>query len=254
MICGCATGGAGSPGSLFGPKGTPWTIQCLELQGPNCLQQVEKVAETLRRTPGIRPKDVFVKSDSHGSARLYYGTYFRRSDPGKGIRPVPAAMRREMNLIRQLGDGSGRRYFGRAMPVRMPTPDVGNPDWALANVSADYSLQVAAFEPGGDFWQYKLAAAQYCALLRKKGHEAYYDHDRACSIVTVGAFGPEAVIIKPNGRAFYSSEVLALQRNELFQYNLVNGAIMRVRIEGGESVPVPSRLVKIPRPRESDPW
>ncbi len=254
MICGCATGGAGSVASLFSSKGAPWTIQCLELQGPDCVQQVEEVAETLRRTSGIRPKDVFVKNDSHGPARLYYGTYFRRSDRGKGMRPIPAGMRRDMNLIRQLGDGSGQRYFGRAMPVRMPTPDVGNPDWALANVSANYSLQVAAFEPGGDFWQYKLAAAQYCALLRKKGYEAYYDHGRACSVVTIGAFGPEAVITRPNGRAFYSSEVLALQRNELFQYNLVNGAIMRVRIEGGESVPVPSRLVEIPHPQESDPW
>ncbi len=157
-------------------------------------------------------------------------------------------------MIRQLGDTSGKRYFGRAMPVRMPTPDVGNPDWALANLSANYSLQVAAFEPGGDFWQYKQAAAQYCALLRKKGHEAYYDHDRACSIVTVGAFGPEAVITKLDGRAYYSSAVLALQRNELFQYNLVNGAIMRVRTQDGGSVPVPSRLVKIPHSGESDPW
>lgn len=254
MICGCATGGTGGAGFLFGPKGAPWTIQCQELQGPNSLQYAQEVAETLRRTPGIRRKDVFVKNDSHGPTRLYYGTYLRRSDRGKGLRPLPAGMRRDLDLIRQLGDSSGKRYFARAIPVRMPTPDVGNPDWALADVTASYSLQVAAFEPGGDFWQYKEAAAQYCALLRKKGHEAYYDHGRACSVVTIGAFGPEAVITRLDGRTYYSSKVLALQRNELFQYNLVNGAIMRVLNEAGDGVPVPSRLVKIPHAGESDPW
>lgn len=254
MMCACATGRTGGADSLFGSKGAPWTIQCLELRGPYRLQQIEQVAETLKNTSGIRPKDVFVRGESDGSARLYYGTYFRRAYRKKGTQTLPVKIRRDLDIIRQLGDGSGKRYFAYAMPVRMPTPDVGNRAWALVNVPAKYSLQVAVFEPAGDFWQYKEAAVQYCALLRKKGHEAYYHHGTACSMVTVGAFGPDAVIVRPDGRTYYSSEVLALQGDKLLKHNLVNGAIHRVRIDDGGSVPVPSRLVKIPRARESDPW
>ncbi len=254
MMCACATGRTGGSGSLFAAKGAPWTIQCLELRGPYGLRQVQQVAETLKNTSGIRPADVFVRDESDGSARLYYGTYLRRADRRTGKLALPGKMRKDLDLIRQFGDDSGKRYFAYAMPVRMPTPDVGNRDWALEDVPAKYSLQVAVFEPAGDFWQYKEAAVQYCDLLRKKGYEAYYHHGKACSVVTVGAFGPDAVIVRPDGRTHYSSDVLALQGDELFRHNLVNGAIHRVRNEDGGSAAVPSRLVEIPRSPESDPW
>ncbi|GAG17303.1 unnamed protein product, partial [marine sediment metagenome] len=93
----------------------------------------------------------------------------------------------------------------------------------------------------------------FCKLLRKKGYEAYYYHGNACSIVTVGAFGPSAVITGSDGLTYYSSEVLALQREELLKYNLLNGSVYRVRDEG-VSVPVPSRLVEIPHRREHERW
>lgn len=250
---GCAAGGTGQAGSLFGPKGTPWTIRCLELQGVYRVQQIEELAETLKRTPGIRSRDVFVGDDPDGYSRLYYGRYFCRANPRTGKRPLPRNMREDLDLIRQLGDGSGRRYFLQAMPVRMPTPDVGNPEWALANVPATYSLQVAVFEPTDNFWKYKEAAAQYCALLRENGYEAYHHHGSACSMVTVGSFGPEAVITKADGRTYYSEEVLALQRDKLLKYNLLNGAVYRVRSDTGEKVAVPSRLVKVPHSVEDAP-
>ena len=46
------------------------------------------------------------------------------------------------------------------LPVRMPTPDVGNPQWDLAHVPAKYSLQVAVFEPTDDFAEFKQAAVE----------------------------------------------------------------------------------------------
>jgi hypothetical protein len=159
-------------------------------------------------------------------------------------------MRKDIDLVRQLGDQSGERFFLRAMPVRMPMPDVGNPDWVLKNVPATYSLQVAVFEPNDDFWEHKEAAAKYCALLREKGYEAYYHHGTSGSVVTVGAFGPDAVTTRQVGRkwhTYYSPEVLALQRDERLKYNLLNGAVYRVRDDTGAMVPVPSRLVEIPR-------
>ena len=250
---GCAAGGAGQGGSLFAPKGTPWTIRCLEIHGVSRAQHIEEFAQTLRRTPGIRPQDVFVGDDPDGYSRLYYGRYFCRTNPRTGKRPLPRKMREDLNLIRQLGDGSGRRYFLQAMPVRMPTPDVGDPEWVLANIPATYSLQVAVFEPTDTFWKYKEAAAQYCAALREEGYEAYYHHGSACSMVTVGSFGPEAVITRPDGRTYYSEEVLALQRDGLLKYNLLNGAVYRVRSDTGKKVAVPSRLVKVPHSAKDGP-
>lgn len=259
------TGGVVSVGlvSLLGcvagptPKGTLWTIRCLQIHGPDRLEHIEQVAESLKHTPGIRPSEVHVTDDPDGFTCLYYGTYRRHADWKTGKRPMPARMRKDIDLIRQLGNASGKRYFLHVLPVRMPTPDVGNPQWDLTRVRAKYSLQVAVFEPTDDFAEFKQAAAEYCAWLRERGYEAYYHHGPASSVVTVGAFGPEAVITKSDGHRFqtiYGSEVLALQRDELLKYNLLNGSVYRARNDQGISVPMPSRLVEIPSLGEDDPW
>ena len=152
----------------------------------------------------------------------------------------------DLALIRQLGGPSGERYFARALPIRMPTPDVGNPEWRLDRADGVYTLQVASFEPTDKFWGFKRAGAEYCEFLRKKGHEAYYHHTQSASVVTVGAFGPEAVERRSDQRAYYSDTVDALQRNELFRYNVVNGGVVYVRDGQGRRVAMPSRLVEIP--------
>ncbi len=72
-------------------------------------------------------------------------------------------------------------------------------------------------------------------------------------MITVGSFGPEAIITKADGRTYYSDEVLALQRDELLKYNRLNGKVYRVRSDTGEKVPVPSRLVKVPHSVEDAP-
>lgn len=260
LLAGCATGSSeGSGGTSsgarrpFGTKGAPWTIQCLEIPGPTRMQQIEPFAESLRRTTGIRSKDVFVRDDPDGFARLYYGTYYRRTDPKTRKRSTPPQLQTDMELIKQLGDESGRRYFLQALAVRMPMPDVGNPHWALSRATGVYSLQVAVFEPNDDFWEQKQAAAEYCEFLRKKGYEAYYHHAAASSMVTVGSFGPEAVVNMPQGLPTYSREVLALQKNELLKHNLLNGGVYYVRDDKGQRTPVLSRLVEIPRNVSAQP-
>jgi len=248
VFAGCASGGSKeSSGSLFGKKGAPWTIQCLEIQGPTRMRQIEPFAESLRRTPGIRPKDVFVRDEPDGFARLYYGTYYRRTDPKTRKRSTPPQLQKDMEFIKQLGGESGQRYFLQALAVRMPMPNVGDPQWALSRATGVYSLQVAVFEPNDEFWEHKQAAAEYCEFLRKKGHEAYYHHASASSMVTVGSFGSDAVVNMPQGLPRYSAEVIALQKKELLQHNLLNGAVYYVRDDKGGRTPVPSRLVEIPR-------
>lgn len=236
---GCESPGGRSLGS--------WTIRCAESQGPGAYQRMQDVAQLLRRTQGIRPDDVVVRQDADGFARLYYGAYDRTRDRKTGKRVFPPNMRADMDLLRDLGDDSGRRYFARAMPARRPTQDVGNLDWSLRTVRATYTLQVGVFEPTDEFRRYKYAAAEYCRLLREQGHEAYYYHSDVNSLVTVGTFGPEAVVRGSDGRVSYSSEVRALQRTESLQYNTVNGAIHRRRTEDGYLVATPSFLVEIPK-------
>ncbi len=234
VVCGCAA------------RGAPWTIKCLELEGPNRLEQVEQIAETLKRTPGVHSRDVWFTDDPDGFARLYYGTYHRRTDPATGRRPIPPKMRQDLELIRRLAAGPGNYLFLRAMIARTPTPDVGNPAWVLTNAPGVYSLQVAVFEPTDDFQEHKRAAADFCEFLRKKGYEAYYYHTPACSTVTVGSFGAGAVIPQSGRLPVYSSEVVALQQEELLQYNLVNGAVVRPKTAEGVGGPIRSQLVEVP--------
>ena len=240
LLCLTLTGGCAAA-----PKGVPWTIMCLELQGPQGMQQLEQIGETLKRTPGIRAKDVYVRDEADGYARLYYGTYHRRTDPETGRRSVPPQMQQDLEFIKGLGAQGQQYFFRRALLMRKPFPDVGRPEWALSNVDAVYSLQVAVFEPTDDFHEYKQAAADYCAELRRQGYEAYYHHASACSMVTVGAFGEEAVIER-DGRHYYSAEVLALQRQEEFKYNLLNGAPYCPILGGKRVAPVSSLLVRVP--------
>jgi len=230
------------------PSGAPWTILCLERQGPDRLRFAEEVAASLRRTDGIRPADVFVADGSDHVARVYYGRFRRPLDPESGRFGTPRAMQSDLETIKQLGTAEGRPAFLGARAIRVPQPNVGLPEWDLRRLDARYSLQVAVFEPRGAFWEFKRAAAEYCAYLRGLGYDAFYYHTEASSIVGVGAFGADAVVTRSDGRTYYAAAVEALQSDELLKHNLLNGAVYSVLAEDGERVPVPSRLVEIPRP------
>lgn len=243
-------------------KGPQWTILALELQGPSGGRNIQRFAETLKNTPGIYADEVFVR-ESPDVARLYYGVYGWPEEKKGGRTPMPEQMRSDLALLKQLGDPTGGKYFLRALPVRMPTPDVGNPDWALSNARGLYTLQVGVFEPAGDFTEYKEAAAEFCKLLREKGYEAWYHHTDAASMVTVGAFGKEA-IVEPTAGAkrsspgsvaipVYHPRIIEMQKQELLQYNLLNGGIQYVLKPDGSRVPVLSRLVEIPQTKKNLP-
>lgn len=242
----------GVSGCASGLRGTPWTIRCLELSGENRVAAIEQVAESLRRTPGIRSEEVFVRTHADGFSRLYYGRYRRSTFRGEKKTPFPRKMRADLNLLRELGDSTGRRFFSASLPVRMPEANTGNPAWQLKRLDASYSLQVAVFEPAGEFWECKRAAAQYCAALRDKGFDAYYHHGPGGSVVTVGAFGPNAVYRGSDGKTYYAAEVIELQQHELLKYNRLNGRIYRARVGSGDTIRVRSRLVEVPRRQENE--
>jgi hypothetical protein len=250
-------GGGGGGISLFGQSGAPWTILCTEMAGPYRMQYVEHYAQGLRRTPGLDSDAVFYMDHSDGTARLYYGTYYRKTD-SSGSRSTPPDLARDVRIIKDLSVEGTHRPFAQALIVRKPQPDAGHPEWLLTKAPGKYSLQVAAFVPTDDFVEYKEAAAQYCELLRSKGYEAYYHHGPSCSIVTVGSFGEDAIRYRKMQlgggpyveEPYYSPEVVALQKKETFSENLVNGGKVRSRINGKRAAPAASQLVPIPRLEE----
>lgn len=235
-------------------KQAGWTILCSEIKGPSRMQIAQQLVDTLKVTPGIHADQVYLRDGPDDVARIYYGSYERPMDKATNRRATPPELRRDIDYIKRLGTEDGRHLFLGAMLVRTPQPDVGNPAWDLRRATGTYTLQVAAFEPTDTFSEYKQAAADFCALLRKQGFEAYYYHDRSSSIVTVGLFGPDGVVIGSDGRSYYSQAVRDLQKNKALQYNLVNGRIFKVRAEDGSFVAMPSRLVHLPEKAEPTPW
>jgi hypothetical protein len=255
-VAGCSE--AGQPGGWFAPQGERWTILCLELQGPDCQVTAGEIADVLRRTKGIDPKEVRVAAE-RGTARIHYGTYYRQVDPTTQKRSIPERMRADLLLLKELADAEGVHYFLHARKVPFPDRDVGEPEWDLRRAEGLYTLQVAVYFNTTEMQSRKLAAVEKARQLRNKGLEAYYYHGQAQSIVTVGLFGEDAVVapvdrvhrgkvrVEP-GQVVerYSDEVLALQKKPECAYNLTNDAIWYNIDRHGNRVPVRSMLVRIP--------
>ena len=233
-----------------GPGGEPWTIECLELQGPGSRDAALAIADVLRQTEGIDGHGVHVRHDDE-STRIYYGKYDRRIDRIRGLREIPEDLKTDLALVKELYDDRGRRIFLGARMVPQPVDDAGPREWDLQNVDGVYSLQVAVFFATTRVPDYKQAAADYVSALRKKGYQAYYHHGQSKSVVTVGVFGPEAVINR-QGQLDYSNQVRELQRKEDFAYNLNNGAVWKAIVDGHEAQ-VRSLLVRIPPRPEPNP-
>jgi hypothetical protein len=228
-------------------RGEPWTIECLELAGPDHRANAAAIADVLRATKGIDADKVNVRHTEHDS-KIYYGRYLREIDRLEGVREIPEDLKRDLEMIKELYDDRGRRIFLAARMVPVQIEDKGPPEWNLENADGEYSLQVAVFFPTPEVRDFKKAAVAYARHLRGEGYEAYYHHGRSKSIVTVGVFGPDAVTREGNAVG-YSEEVRELQRQENFKYNLTNGAIWTASVDG-EKAPVRSLLVRIPKEQD----
>ncbi|MCK4657894.1 MAG: hypothetical protein KAV82_00085 [Phycisphaerae bacterium] len=266
MLAGCSGdlhgGGGGGLGSLFAPKGEPWTIQCIVLRGPNRRQTAESVAKVLCSTADINRREVRLEHGV-GESTIYYGKYNRRIESRTRRLEVTDQMNRDMLMIKELGVPGQGHYFPNARFVPIPTPDVGNPSWSLDRADGVYSLRVAIFcnEPG--FYERKKAAAEYAAFLRKKGYAAFYHHGHIHSEVFVGEFGEGAVQsvsaktqdgdIAVVGIELFSPEVHSLRAKETFTFELWN-LRKRGRKIGNKTVYNSSQLVRITELLEPDEW
>ena len=237
-------GGGGDWGARwFKPRGESWTIECLILRDPDRRTSAEAIGDVLRQTQGIRSDDVRVGHQGDVST-VWYSTYYRRIDRRAGTREIPDALRQDLTMIKELVDDHGRRLLVGARMVPSPLPVEERPEWDLRNADGRYTLQVAAFFTAPEVSNHKMAAVQYVEQLRKEGYEAYYHLGEAKSVVTIGAFGSEALVNR-GGHLGYSERVRALQREGHFAYNLTNGRIWH-QVVGANKAPVGSRLVAIP--------
>jgi hypothetical protein len=238
-----------------------WTILCLELEGPGAEATARQIAQVLRRTPQIDARSIRVLPETDGAkANIYYGSYERRIDPRTGARSIPAAMERDMVLLKELADPDGLRYFLRARKVPFPSADVGRPEWDLRRADGVYTLQVAVYFNTDKMRQRKKAAAEKTRQLRARGLEAYYYHGPTRSLVTVGSFGEDALLdqvgqvrhIEIGGQRrqvahHYAPDVVELQKHADCRYNLTNDDIWHdVDQRTGQRYTVRSMLVRIP--------
>jgi len=226
--------------------GQVWTIMCMELQGEHREENAERVADTLRRTPGIRADDVYVVHHRRWT-KVYYGKYTRYPKDKTGRLTVPQKLRSDMALIKDLAGPEGGRFFYEARVVPEPTPDPGNPKWHLRNNPGVYTLRVAIFYNEGEMREREKYAVKYCEELRSRGYEAYYRHGEITSEVYVGSWGEEAMVRKRRSGiwAFFpSKEVQEFQKNENFMYELWNMKVFSSK-KGERRVRRASRLVEV---------
>lgn len=186
-----------------------------------------------------------VHKDDH--SLLYWGKYRMVQDAQPNLKTAKAYRA-----------PAGVNIYGQAIVVPLPGHDVGPAEWNVAAIQPRYLFTVlcAVFYdvPEANYVGRKQFAVDYCKQLREQGIEAYYRHDPAQSIVTVGAFEPSAVAQVRKGKqvdtVVRDQRVAALFKR--FPHLAVNGRqriLHMINTQTGkpEDVPASTYLMEIPR-------
>jgi hypothetical protein len=211
---GCQGPGPGSRSGTLGgdaPDDDLYAIRCITLDSPDRFDLAARVERTLKQVQGLKPELVLVVH-GEGSSAVYYGRY-RRELRGDRERFSPDHLR-DLELVRQLslparnprGGSEFHWPFAQATLEALPRSSTAPADWDLAKADGYWSWQVGVFYNEGAMRQRRLAAEQYCKLLRDQGEEAYYHHGAEVSSVCVGLFPKSAIQVQmlddamPSGR------------------------------------------------------
>jgi hypothetical protein len=129
-------------------------------------------------------RGLYVVNKDTGSA-LYWGKYRTRQD----------ALNNLQTAKQYRAPATKEHIYQMAAIVPLPGKDVGPPEWNLKNADGEYTVLVAVFQniPRQHYFGRKNRAVELCKKLRDRGEDAYYMHDIARSIVTIGMFPASSV-------------------------------------------------------------
>ncbi|MBI1335478.1 MAG: hypothetical protein GC164_00785 [Phycisphaera sp.] len=207
-----------------------WTILLQTYEGKSRLAEATKLVDRMQRELGLR--DLWVRD-------LDNTLYVQR---GRFDKPSSFEARNTLRQTRML-QLDGKLAFPQAdlIPLsRAAAQSVGKYD--LRQYSGMYSLQIAFYDDtfGPDF---RKAAEEAVAKLREGGDEAFYYHGPTRSLVTVGLFTDDDLLIVNHAQT-YSEQVIELQKK--YPYNLGNGLTLIEKRDGQTVGEQPSFLVRVP--------
>lgn len=159
-----------------------YTILLETFVGEGHAQQAERYRVETAKHTGWQGLSVVDKKDH---SELYWGNYRSLAEADKNLKLAKAFM----------APAGGYKLYVKAMVVPLEEPDVGRPEYDLANAQGYYTVLVAVFYdvPEANYYNRKQNAVDYCQQLRGRFQEAYYYHDPTRSAVTVGRFPKSAV-------------------------------------------------------------
>ncbi len=241
-----------------------WTIECNEYKAADHRKMANKMATLLKDMHELKADEVRVEH-AEDRSRVFYGNYVLRYKRAKVdgesqlkgdlVIQLSPAIKRDLEFVRKLAWGEHYPFF-QARPIQKPTDDSGGRhDWDLRNAAGHYTLHIGVTYNTPTLHDYKEAAYQWVADLRKRGYEAYYCHDtdRSQTSICIGTFGPGALVQNMDGDMVYTAQVNRLRDQEPeFQYNLENGyrqykRVVDKRTREVERIPNLSFLARIPR-------
>jgi hypothetical protein len=226
-----------------GAKDGVYTVLLIACRAPGShVTQAKYYKEATERHAGWKHLFILHK-EAH--SLLYWGKYKTVEDAQPNL-----------NKAKDYVTPADVKLYAKAIIVPLPgKEDLGPPEWLLDNVPQGYVYTVLVAEfydvPEADYVGRRHFAVDYCRQLRGQGHAAFYRHDPAGSIVTIGAFGAKAVVFvrKPGKRdpRLVQQEINDLFRNFPKLKNPTNRELRDKMIQDIRRKPNVERRAKDPR-------
>jgi hypothetical protein len=214
------------------PKDARWTISCAPIDGPDHAARARVFRDQLIQASGLH--DWYLLQGDRQTT-LYYG-YYRAIHDDKD--PTESARAQaDRKAISQLTNRSnGERLFSSVVFVTLEGADpAAPPEWNLANVDGDYSLQVGVYK---DSPIRKERAVQAVREARALGYDAYYYHGPTSSSVCIGVWPASAFkqqndfkAKNPNGVLLAAPGQLPLPEGELMTNDGKPIDVMQAKID-----------------------
>jgi len=199
-----------------------YTILLYLFDGPDHAGQALRYKQNTQADTGW--SDLYVVH-AEGHSTLYRGTY-----------PTAAAARGDLRRVKAYRTKMKIQPYKQALVMPLPGKDIGPPEWDLRNAAGRYTLVVGLFkdDPARNIAAPKQYAVDNVRDLRGQGLEAYFLHEGAQSLVTVGSF-PESSYPEVRGAdRKFSREIADPKLKDLmkrFPYLAVNGYQEIIRLK-----------------------